>query len=239
MAKKSKRFKEFVSKIEEFKEKNSSFSIDLAISALKKIASSTSVKVKFLESFDIVFNLDMKPSTSFKDVVIFPNKVRKEEKRVLVFAKSEHLMQANEAGADYAGMEYIDKIKAGWLDFDVAVATPDVMKDVAKLGSILGRRGLMPNPKFGTVTFDVTGIIKELKYSAREQFVANKFGLIHMKVGHLDMTDIHVVENIKALYKTISVKGMPVFRNRYNYLKSVYLSTTMGCSLKLSASSFI
>jgi large subunit ribosomal protein L1 len=151
--------------------------------------------------------------------------------RVLVLTRGPKEQEAKEAGADYVGFdEYIKKIQEGWLDFDVVVATPDVMPEVGKLGKILGARGLMPNPKSGTVTNDVGKVVKELK-AGKIQFRVDKAGIVHASIGKASFDAQKLIENFKALMSTIlrlkpaSAKGQ--------YVKSVYLSSTMGPGIKI------
>jgi len=137
---------------------------------------------KFDETVELHVKLNLKKSQSVRDTVVLPNQFRG-EKKVLVFCKAEKEKEAQEAGAAFVGAEdLIEKVKGGWTDFDVAVATPDMMKDVGKLGMVLGRRGLMPNPKTGTVTFDLKGTLAELK-KGRVEFRADKTGVMHLAVG--------------------------------------------------------
>ena len=133
---------------------------------------------------------------------------------------------ALEAGAAYAGStEYIEKIKGGWLDFDIAVATPDMMKDVGRLGMVLGRKGLMPNPKTGTVTTDIVGAIGELK-KGRVEFRADKTGVVHLAIGKVSMESSKIVENAKALLLEIGRKKPNDAKG--DFLRSVSINSTMG-----------
>jgi large subunit ribosomal protein L1 len=180
---------------------------------------------KFDEAVDVSVKLNLKKSQSVRDTVVLPHQFRA-EKRVLVFCKAEKEKEAQEAGASYiGGQDLIDKIKGGWLDFDVAVATPDMMKDVGKLGMILGRRGLMPNPKTGTVTFDLKGALSELK-KGRVEFRADKTGVIHLTVGKLSMDTGKVAENIKTVVSEIKRKR-PVDA-KGEFINTISVSSTMG-----------
>jgi large subunit ribosomal protein L1 len=146
----------------------------------------TMAYAKFDETVDLSVKLNLKKSQSVRDTVVLPNQFRG-EKKILVFCKAEKEKEAQDAGASWVGAEdLIEKIKGGWTDFDVAVATPDMMKDVGKLGMILGRKGLMPNPKTGTVTFDLKGALAELK-KGRVEFRADKTGVVHLAVGKVSM----------------------------------------------------
>ena len=141
---------------------------------------------KFDETVDLSVKLNLKKSQSVRDTVVLPNQF-KGEKKILVFCKPEKEKEAQDAGAAFVGAEeLVEKVKGGWTDFDVAVATPDMMKDVGKLGMVLGRKGLMPNPKTGTVTFDLKGALAELK-KGRTEFRADKTGVVHLAVGIVSM----------------------------------------------------
>jgi large subunit ribosomal protein L1 len=151
--------------------------------------------------------------------------------RVLVFAKGEKEKEALDAGADFTGSdELIEKIQGGWLGFDRVVATPDMMGKVGKLGKILGPRGLMPNPKVGTVTFDVKGAVQELK-AGKVEFRVEKAGIVHSPVGKVSFGEEKLIENILALIETI-IKLKPT-SSKGTYLKTISLSTTMGPGVKV------
>src|SRR5574344_2148245 len=153
---------------------------------------------KFDETVEAHVALRLGKSDTVRDTLVFPNQF-KAEKRVLVFCKEDRIKEALDAGAAFAGAdEYIEKVKGGWLDFDVAVATPDMMKDVGRLGMVLGRKGLMPNPKTGTVTVDIVQAIDELK-KGRVEYRADKTGVIHISVGKVSMEPSKVAENVQAL----------------------------------------
>ena len=179
----------------------------------------------FDETVEVHVNLKMDKSTSVRDTLVFPNQF-KGEKRVLVFCKGDKVDEALNAGAAFAGSdEYIEKVKGGWLDFDVAVATPDMMKDVGRLGMVLGRKGLMPNPKTGTVTNDVVAAISELK-KGRTEYRADKGGVIHIAVGKLSMEPAKVAENVNVLLSEVAKKAPNGVVQ--NFITSVSLSSTMG-----------
>jgi large subunit ribosomal protein L1 len=151
--------------------------------------------------------------------------------RVLVFAKGEKEKEALDAGADIVGSDdVIEKIKGGWLDFDRVIATPDMMGNVGKLGKILGPRGLMPNPKVGTVTFDVAKAVNELK-SGKVEFRVEKTGIVHSPVGKVSFGADKLTENISALLEAI-IKLKPA-SSKGTYLKGISLSTTMGPGIKV------
>lgn len=179
----------------------------------------------FDETVEVHVNLKMDKSTSVRDTLVFPNQF-KGEKRVLVFCKGDKVDEALDAGAAFAGSdEYIEKVKGGWLDFDVAVATPDMMKDVGRLGMVLGRKGLMPNPKTGTVTNDIVAAISELK-KGRTEYRADKGGVIHIAVGKLSMEPAKVAENVNVLLSEVAKKAPNGVVQ--NFITSVSLSSTMG-----------
>jgi large subunit ribosomal protein L1 len=187
---------------------------------------------KFDETVELAMTLNIKAQQSIRDTVVLPHIFGK-EKKILVFAKGEKAEEAKASGAAYVGDDdLIEKIKGGWLDFDVAVSTPDLMKDVGKLGQILGRRGLMPNPKTQTVTFDLKGAIAELK-KGRIEFRADKGGVVHLAVGKISMEANSICENIKTAVDTIKRKRPSDVKGEF--VKSVTVSTTMGPGVKLDA----
>jgi len=180
---------------------------------------------KFDETIDLSVKLNLKKSQSVRDTVVLPHQFRG-EKKVLVFCKPEKEKEAQDAGASFVGADdLIEKVKGGWTDFDVAVATPDMMKDVGKLGMVLGRKGLMPNPKTGTVTFDLKGTLAELR-KGRVEFRADKTGVVHLAVGKVSMEPAQVAENITIVMnevrrkKPVDVKG--------EFIQTVSVASTMG-----------
>ena len=180
---------------------------------------------KFDETVEVHVNLRLTKSQTVRDTLVFPHQF-KGEKKVLVFCKEDRIKEARDAGAAYAGAdEYIDKVKGGWLDFDVAVATPDMMKDVGRLGMVLGRKGLMPNPKTGTVTADIVQAINELK-KGRTEFRADKGGVVHIAVGKVSMDTDKLVENVNALLAEI-IRKKPVDA-KSGFVQSVSVNSTMG-----------
>ena len=180
---------------------------------------------KFDETVEAHVSLKLGKNQTVRDTLVFPNQF-KGEKKVLVFCKEDRIKEALDAGAAYAGAdEYIEKVKGGWLDFDVAVATPDMMKDVGRLGMVLGRKGLMPNPKTGTVTNDIVSAISELK-KGRTEYRADKQGNVHIAVGKVSMDAEKVAENIDALLSEIDRKKPA--DAKVDYVKSVSVSSTMG-----------
>jgi large subunit ribosomal protein L1 len=186
---------------------------------------------KFDETVDVSVKVNLKKSQSVRDTVVLPNQFRG-EKRVLVFCKPEKEKEAQEAGAAIVGADdLIEKIKGGWLDFDVAVATPDMMKDVGKLGMILGRKGLMPNPKTGTVTFDLKGALAELR-KGRVEFRADKTGVVHLAVGKVSMDSEKVAENVSVIISEVRRKKPADAKGEF--IKSVSVASTMGPGIWVS-----
>ena len=180
---------------------------------------------KFDETVEAHVALRLGKSDTVRDTLVFPNQF-KAEKRVLVFCKEDRIKEALAAGAAFAGAdEYIEKVKGGWLDFDVAVATPDMMKDVGRLGMVLGRKGLMPNPKTGTVTVDIAKAIAELK-KGRTEYRADKGGVVHIAVGKCSMDADKVAENIKTLISEINRKKPA--DAKADYVQTVSVSSSMG-----------
>jgi large subunit ribosomal protein L1 len=180
---------------------------------------------KFDETVDLSVKLNLKKSQSVRDTVVLPNQFRG-EKKILVFCKPEKEKEAQEAGAAFIGADdLIEKVKGGWTEFDIAVATPDMMKDVGKLGMVLGRKGLMPNPKTGTVTFDLKGTLAELK-KGRTEFRADKTGVVHLAVGKVSMTPEQIADNINAVIGEIKRKRPADAKG--DFIKSVSVASTMG-----------
>ncbi len=180
---------------------------------------------KFDETVEVHVRLNLKKSQSVRDTVVLPNQFRG-EKKILVFCKPDKEKEALEAGAAFAGAdELIEKIKGGWLDFDVAVATPDMMKDVGKLGMVLGRKGLMPNPKTGTVTHDLKAAVAELR-KGRTEFRTDKSNIIHLAIGKVSMEPGLVAENVKTLLDEVARKKPADAKG--DFVGSVYLTSTMG-----------
>ena len=224
MVKRSKRFNQILEKVDTDKV----YSIREAVETLKDIP-----HPKFDETVEVSCKLNVDPKKSDQMVrgsVVLPHGLGKKVK-VLVFAKGEKEKEAQAAGADYVGNEdLIAKIQSGWLDFDVAIATPDMMREVGKLGKILGPRGLMPSPKVGTVTENLEKAIKEAK-SGKLDFKVDRTGVVNVGIGKISFPVDHLVENINtfidALYraKPTSAKGQ--------YIKKMVISTTMGPGLKI------
>jgi len=191
-----------------------------AADAVKKLAFA-----KFDETVDVSVKLNLKKSQSVRDTVVLPHQFRG-EKKILVFCKGEKEKEAQEAGATYFGSdEMIEKVKGGWLDFDIAVATPDMMKDVGKLGMVLGRKGLMPNPKTGTVTFDLKAALAELR-KGRVEFRADKTGVVHLPVGKVSMDGVKIADNVHAVMKEIRRKKPADAKG--DFIASISISSSMG-----------
>ncbi len=220
----SKRIKELKEKVDLKKE----YSLEDAIKTLKEVSN-----VKFNETLDCAIKLGVNPKHAdqmVRGTVSLPHGTGKEVK-VLVIAKGPEAKEALEAGADYAGFEeYLEKIKAGWADVDVVIATPEAMPELGKLGKILGPKGLMPNPKSGTVTKDVAKAVKEVK-AGKIEFRVDKNGIVHVPLGKLNFDDQALAENFKAFLQTI-LKLKPASA-KGQYVKSLYLSSTMGPGLKI------
>lgn len=204
---------------------NKTYSNSEALELVKKLAFA-----KFDETVELSINLNIKKSTTIRDTLVLPHQF-KGEKKILVFAKGDKAEEARKAGAAFVGDDdMIEKIRSGWSDFDVAVATPDMMKDVGKLGPILGRRGLMPNPKTQTVTFDIAGAINELK-KGRVEFRSDKTGVIHMAVGKVSMEVSQLKENVKAVMEEVERKRPSDTKG--DFVKSLALSSTMGPGIRI------
>jgi len=209
-------------------DRNRRYELEEAIKVLSETA-----YAKFDEGVDIAIRLGVdpkKPDQMVRGTVVLPNGTGKKV-RVLVFAKGQKEKEALDAGADYVGAEdLIAKISQGWLDFDKAIATPDMMGQVSKLGKILGPRGLMPNPKVGTVTFDIEKAIREIK-AGKVEFKVEKAGIAHVPVGKVSFGFDRLLENIKTLLEVILRAKPPTSKGIY--LRSITLSTTMGPGIKI------
>lgn len=186
---------------------------------------------KFDESIDMSIKIVHKSMQNVRGSAVLPAGTGK-TKKVLVICKGDKQKEALEAGADHVGAEdVIEKIKEGWLDFQAVVATPDMMKEVGKLGAVLGRKGLMPKPKSGTVTDNVKEIIKELK-GGRIEYRADKTGVVHVLLGKVSFADESIIDNIKAFYVQL-MKDKPSDA-KGNYVKSIHISSTMGPGIKIN-----
>ena len=215
----SKRYNQSVTKID----RNKEYSVEEAVKLLKESATA-----RFDETVEIAMRLGVDPRHAEQNVrgtVTLPNGTGKNV-RILVLAKGDKVDQALKAGADFAGLEeFVEKIQKGWLDFDVVVASPDVMSVVGRLGKILGTRGLMPNPKSGTVTMDIESAVKEIK-AGKIDFRVDKTGIVHSGIGKVSFGEEKLVENAKAFITTIVKLKPPAAKG--TYLRSISLSSTMG-----------
>lgn len=221
----TKRKKDFQAKINKDKE----YTLEEAVALLKN-----SSKVKFVESLDCAIRLGVDPRQAdqmLRGTVSLPHGTGKTVS-VLVISKGAKVQEALDAGADYAGFEeYLEKIKGGWTDVDVVISTPDSMSELGKLGKILGPKGLMPNPKSGTVTQDVAQAVKEIK-AGKIEFRVDKTGIVHTSVGKLNFENEKLIENAKAFVNTI-IKMKPASA-KGQYVKSLFVSSTMGPGLKIT-----
>jgi large subunit ribosomal protein L1 len=229
MAKRGKNYQEAVKLIDRSK----SYDITEAVQLAKEAA-----KAKFDETVEVAFRLGVDPKKADQQIrgaMVLPHGTGKTQ-RVLVFAKGEKLKEAEAAGADYVGdSEYINKINQGWFEFDVIVATPDMMAEVGKLGRVLGPKGLMPNPKTGTVTFEVEKAVNEIK-AGKVEYRVDKSSNIHVPIGKISFDNEKLAENFKALVEQI-VKVKPQSA-KGTYLKNVSISSTMGPGIKVDISDF-
>ena len=224
MAKKSKRYTEAAALIENGR----LYSAEEAIELVKKTSN-----VKFDASVDVAFNLGLdvrQADQQLRGAVVLPHGTGK-TKKVLVVAEGEKAQEAKDAGADIvAGKEILEDIKKGWLDFEVMIATPNMMAELGKLGRILGPKGLMPNPKTGTVTMDVAKAVQETK-AGKVTYRTDKEGNVHLPIGRVSFDDAKLVENFNTIYdlivrlKPTSAKGP--------YIKNIAVSSTMGPAIKV------
>lgn len=220
--KRGKKYQEAFAKYD----KQEKYPLDKAVELVKELSFA-----KFDETVELHVNLSLKKSQTVRDTLVLPHQFTG-EKKILVFAKGDKAKEAEEAGAAYVGdADLVAKIKDGWLDFDVAVATPDMMKDVGRLGQVLGRRGLMPNPKTGTVTLDVKSAIAELK-KGRTEFRSDKTGVVHLAVGKVSMDAKQLTENLEIVLSEIEKKRPADAKGEF--VKSVAVSSTMGPGVKVN-----
>ncbi|MDN6260256.1 MAG: 50S ribosomal protein L1, partial [Staphylococcus simulans] len=219
MAKKGKKYLDAAKKVD----RNTYYAVEEAISLAKE----TSV-ANFDASVEVAFRLGIdtrKNDQQIRGAVVLPHGTGKTQ-RVLVFAKGDKAAEAEAAGADYVGeSEYANKIQQGWFDFDVVVATPDMMGEVGKLGRVLGPKGLMPNPKTGTVTMDVKKAVEEIK-AGKVEYRAEKAGIVHASIGKVSFSTEDLVDNFNTIQDVLA-KAKPASA-KGTYFKSVAVSTTMG-----------
>jgi len=224
MGKAGKKYREANNKIE----RTQRYTLEEALQLLPETS-----YARFDEGIDVAIRLGVdpkKPDQMVRGTVILPHGTGKEVK-VLVFAQGEKEKEAREAGTDFVGgEELVEKISQGWLDFDKAIATPDMMKVVSKLGKILGPRGLMPNPKVGTVTFEVGKAVQDIK-SGKVEFKVDKAGNLHVSVGKVSFGQEKLKENILTLVDSV-IKAKPA-SSKGTYVKGLAVSTTMGPGIKV------
>lgn len=219
-----KRGKKYQEAVKDF-DKGTQLALGEAIDKVKNMAFA-----KFDETVEVSIKVNLKKSQALRDTMVLPNQFQK-GKKILVFAKGEKAEEAKEAGAAFVGdSDLVEKIKGGWLDFDVAVATPDMMKEVGTLGPILGRKGLMPNPKTQTVTFDIKQALAELQ-KGRVEFRADKTGVVHLPVGKVSMEAEKLKENAEVFIEDVIRKRPPDLKGEY--VKSVSISSTMGPGVRV------
>jgi large subunit ribosomal protein L1 len=222
--KRGKKFKQSLDKYD----KSKLYTTEEAIKLVKELS-----WVNFNESVDVAIKLGINTKHSEEQVrgaIDLPHGTGKEIK-VVVFAQAEKVKEAEEAGADFVGGEELaEKIQNGWTDFDATIATPDMMKVVGKLGRVLGPRGLMPNPKVGTVTFDVKEAVNSVK-KGKVEYRADRFGIVHAMIGKINFDDNKLIENFKTLFGAI-MKAKPASA-KGRYIISISISSTMGPGIKL------
>ena len=226
MAKKGKRYQEAAALIE----KGKAYPIEEAVALVKKTSN-----VKFGASVDVVFKLGLDTrhaDQQLRGAIVLPHGTGK-TKKVLVVTQGAKVEEAKAAGADVVGgKEILEDIQKGWLDFEVMIATPDMMAELGKLGRILGPKGLMPNPKTGTVTMDVAKAVQETK-AGKVTYRTDKDGNVHMPIGRVSFDDEKLAENFKVIYDLL-VKSKPSSA-KGTYMKNVVISTTMGPSVKVAS----
>jgi large subunit ribosomal protein L1 len=210
-------------------DKTKQYDLKEAVDLVKQLA-----HTKFDETVDLAMNLGVDPKKSDQMVrgsVVLPHGLGKKV-RVLAFVKGEKAMEAKNAGADYVGAEdLVEKINGGWLEFDKVVATPDIMGLVGKLGKVLGPRGLMPNPKSGTVTFDIGKAVKDIT-AGKADYKTEKAGLVHVSIGKVSFDSIKLIENAKTVIRAIE-KAKPS-TSKGKYLRKMSISSTMGVGIPIN-----
>jgi large subunit ribosomal protein L1 len=225
VAKRGKRYKALLEKYD----RNAEYSIKEAVKLVKELATA-----KFDETIELHMRMGIdpkKPDQNIRSSVVLPHGTGKNV-RVLVFAEGPKAEEAKQAGADYVGSdELIEKIQQGWLDFDIAIATPDQMRKVSKIARILGPRGLMPNPKAGTVTNDIAAAVKEFK-AGKIEFRNDKTGNLHIPVGKASFDEQKLLENIKAALSAV-LAAKPA-SSKGAYIKKMVLAPTMGPGVRVN-----
>jgi large subunit ribosomal protein L1 len=223
MGKSSKKYTEARSKVE-----TREYTLDDAVELIKQVAFA-----KFDESLDIAVLLGVDPKHAdqmVRGTVILPHGTGK-TKRVLVVASGEKMKEAEDAGADeVGGADAVKKIQEGWMDFDAVVATPDMMREVGRLGKILGPRGMMPNPKTGTVTFDVAAAVEQIK-AGKVEYRVDKTGILHNSLGKVSFDAAKLLENVQSFMAAVVKSRPPAAKGKY--LRSIHLSSTMGPSVRI------
>lgn len=230
MAKKGKKYAE----AEKLIDRSKSYDLAEAVGLLKQVA-----KANFDETVELALRLGVNPKKADENIrgaFVLPHGTGKSQ-RVLVFAKGDKIKEAEDAGADIIGdQETIGKINGGWFDFDVVVATPDMMAEVGKLGRVLGPKGLMPNPKTGTVTFDVEKAVKDIK-AGQVEYRVDSASNLHAPIGKISFEDNQLVENFSALVETI-VRAKPA-ASKGKYIRNAVVTSTMGPAIKIDISNFV
>ncbi|ADU28395.1 50S ribosomal protein L1 [Evansella cellulosilytica] len=227
MAKKGKKYEDAIKLVD----RERVYEIQEAVELVKKTATA-----KFDETVELAARLGVDPKKADQQIrgaVVLPNGTGKTQ-RVLVFAKGDKAKEAEAAGADFVGEDdLINKVNQGWFDFDVVVATPDMMAQVGKLGRVLGPKGLMPNPKTGTVTFDVTKAVNEIK-AGKVEYRVDKTGNIHVPIGKVSFSDEKLAENLTTIIETL-LKAKPA-SSKGTYMRNVAIASTMGPGVKVNVS---
>lgn len=230
MAKRGKRYQEVAKLVDSSKV----YEISEAVELLKEVANA-----KFDETVEIAFRLGIntkKSDEQIRGALVLPHGTGKTQ-TVLVFAKGEKAQEAKEAGADYVGAsELVEKVNEGWLDFDVVVATPDMMAEVGKLGRILGPKGLMPNPRTGTVTFEVEKAVKDIK-AGQVEYRTDNSGNLHVPAGKVSFEANELIENLEAIIQAV-VAARPA-TTRGTYIRNATITSTMGPGIKIDVSQYV
>jgi len=230
LKKRGKKYQEAVKLIDRTK----AYDVKEAITLLKQVS-----KANFDETVEVSFRLGVDPKKADENIrgaVVLPHGTGKTQ-RVLVFAKGEKIKEAEAAGADYIGdQDVIAKINDGWFEFDVIVATPDMMAEVGKLGRVLGPKGLMPNPKTGTVTFEVEKAVNDIK-AGKVEYRVDKSSNLHVPIGKISFEDDKLFENFETIVETI-VKVKPQ-SSKGKYLRNLVITSTMGPGIKVDASGYV
>jgi large subunit ribosomal protein L1 len=231
MAKHGKKYLAALEKVEPGKKHN----LEEAVAKVKEVAFA-----KFDETVELTMWLGVDPRKAdqlVRGTIVLPNGLGGKAKVIVVIAQGDKIREAEEAGADFAGGdELVDKIKGGWLDFDAVIATPDMMRSVGTLGKVLGPRGLMPNPKTGTVTMDVKNAIQETK-AGKVEYRVDKTGVIHSPVGKVSFDDAQLLENTRVLINAV-IKAKPTTA-KGRYLKKINLAATMSPGVLLDELAYV